>query len=78
MIDEANRMPERSWASLAPLMDDRRYVECDEYVGPDRRFQNLGPPAGIDGRRDEDKENAAEPLEIETQVEAAELRRAAG
>lgn len=27
VIDEANRMPERSWASLAPLMDDRRYVE---------------------------------------------------
>lgn len=27
LLDEANRMPERSWASLAPLMDDRRYVE---------------------------------------------------
>lgn len=27
VLDEANRMPERSWASLAPLMDDRRYVE---------------------------------------------------
>lgn len=27
VLDEANRMPERSWASLAPLMDDRRSVE---------------------------------------------------
>lgn len=29
LLDEANRMPERSWASLAPLMDDRRYVESE-------------------------------------------------
>jgi MoxR-like ATPase len=28
-VDEANRMPERSWASLAPLMDDRRYIESE-------------------------------------------------
>jgi hypothetical protein len=27
LLDEGNWMPERSWASLAPLMDDRRYVE---------------------------------------------------
>ena len=27
VLDEGNRMPERSWASLAPLMDERRYVE---------------------------------------------------
>jgi MoxR-like ATPase len=27
ILDEGNRMPERSWASLAPLMDSRRYVE---------------------------------------------------
>jgi MoxR-like ATPase len=27
LLDEGNRMPERSWASLAPLMDGRRYVE---------------------------------------------------
>jgi hypothetical protein len=24
ILDEGNRMPERAWASLAPLMDDRR------------------------------------------------------
>lgn len=27
VLDEGNRMPERSWASLAPLLDRRRYVE---------------------------------------------------
>src|ERR1039458_4263722 len=29
ILDEANRMPERSWASLAPLMDDRQYIESE-------------------------------------------------
>src|SRR5262249_10539573 len=29
ILDEANRMSERSWASLAPLMDDRRYIESE-------------------------------------------------
>ena len=29
ILDEGNRMPERSWASLAPLMDDRRYIESE-------------------------------------------------
>ncbi|MCD4716705.1 MAG: AAA family ATPase [Desulfobacterales bacterium] len=27
IIDEGNRMSEKSWASLAPLLDNRRYVE---------------------------------------------------
>jgi len=27
VLDEANRMSEKSWASLAPLLDHRRYVE---------------------------------------------------
>lgn len=27
ILDEANRMGEKSWASLAPLLDTRRYVE---------------------------------------------------
>lgn len=27
VIDEGNRMSEKSWASLAPLLDNRRYVE---------------------------------------------------
>ena len=28
ILDEGNRMSEKSWASLAPLLDNRRYVEC--------------------------------------------------
>lgn len=27
ILDEANRMTEKSWASLAPLLDSRRYIE---------------------------------------------------
>ena len=27
LLDEGNRMSEKSWASLAPLLDNRRYVE---------------------------------------------------
>ncbi|MCC6392239.1 MAG: MoxR family ATPase [Bryobacterales bacterium] len=27
ILDEGNRMPEKSWASLTPLLDNRRYVE---------------------------------------------------
>ena len=27
ILDEGNRMSERSWASLTPLLDDRRYIE---------------------------------------------------
>ena len=27
ILDEGNRMSEKSWAALAPLLDDRRYVE---------------------------------------------------
>jgi len=29
ILDEGNRMPERSWAALASLLDHRRYVEAD-------------------------------------------------
>ena len=27
VLDEGNRMPEKSWASLAPLLDGRRYMD---------------------------------------------------
>lgn len=27
VLDEGNRMPEKSWASLAPLLDDRRSID---------------------------------------------------
>jgi DNA-binding response OmpR family regulator len=34
--------------------EERSFVECDSYVGPDRRFKRLGPPAGTEGRRSDD------------------------
>jgi CheY-like chemotaxis protein len=34
--------------------EDRMFIECDSYVGPDRRFKHEGPPAGMDGRRKDD------------------------
>lgn len=36
--------------------DNRIFVELDTYVGPDRRFQFLGPPPGMEGRRKGDRE----------------------
>jgi CheY-like chemotaxis protein len=32
---------------------DRPFIECEAYVGPDRRFKHIGPPDGI-GRRGTD------------------------
>lgn len=34
--------------------DERSFVECETYAGPDRRFKRLGPPAGMQGRRSDD------------------------
>jgi DNA-binding response OmpR family regulator len=34
--------------------ESRAFVESPSYVGPDRRFRNLGPPPGMSGRRDGD------------------------
>jgi DNA-binding response OmpR family regulator len=34
--------------------EQRQFVVCDSYAGPDRRFKRLGPPPGIEGRRDGD------------------------
>lgn len=34
--------------------DERQMVKADSYVGPDRRFKNLGPPLGMKGRRKDD------------------------
>jgi len=34
--------------------DEREFVECDTYVGPDRRVRNFGPPMGMTGRREGD------------------------
>jgi|SRR5579859_784925 len=34
--------------------DQRQFIECDTYVGPDRRVKAYGPPLGIPGRRHDD------------------------
>ena len=34
--------------------DERQIVVAENYVGPDRRFKNLGPPLGVKGRRKDD------------------------
>lgn len=34
--------------------EERAFIECDAFVGPDRRFRHEGPPAGLDGRRRDD------------------------
>jgi hypothetical protein len=55
----------------------RRFIECDNYIGPDRRFKDLGPPVGIEGRREEDARDASavESMEVETEEQE---KRAAG
>ena len=32
-------------------LDEREFIECPTYVGPDRRVRNYGPPLGERGRR---------------------------
>ncbi|RYE64780.1 MAG: response regulator [Oxalobacteraceae bacterium] len=34
--------------------DERSFIECPTYVGPDRRVRNFGPPLGVLGRRSGD------------------------
>jgi CheY-like chemotaxis protein len=34
--------------------EERAFIECDAYVGPDRRFKYEGPPIGVEGRRRDD------------------------
>ena len=34
--------------------DERPFVAAETYAGPDRRFQKLGPPADMEGRRKDD------------------------
>jgi PleD family two-component response regulator len=34
--------------------EERQFIECDSYLGPDRRFKNDGPPGDGQGRRRED------------------------
>ncbi|MBO9544076.1 response regulator [Caulobacter sp.] len=34
--------------------EERQFIECDTFIGPDRRFKHEGPPPGTDGRRKDD------------------------
>nr|WP_295108307.1 response regulator [uncultured Caulobacter sp.] len=34
--------------------EERQFIECDSFIGPDRRFKHEGPPPGTDGRRKDD------------------------
>jgi len=34
--------------------ENRKFVECATYAGPDRRFKRQGPPADMEGRRHDD------------------------
>src|ERR1700761_2382737 len=43
ILDEGNRMSEKSWASLAPLLDNRRYVESIVAGGKIRAHDNFRP-----------------------------------
>ncbi len=51
----------------------RTFIECDAYVGPDRRFQNMGPPPGSEGRRKGDQVgkigDPAEPNMSQSQID---------
>jgi CheY-like chemotaxis protein len=38
------------WASS----DQRMFIDTDTFIGPDRRFKNIGPPKDCDGRRQDD------------------------
>ncbi len=46
--------------------EKRPFVDCSSYVGPDRRFHELGPPAGFAGRRHDDPADIVAPVEPET------------
>ncbi len=35
--------------------EKRPFVVCDTYAGPERRFQDKGPPEGLPGRRVSDR-----------------------
>ena len=34
--------------------EERAFIECEAYAGPDRRFKYEGPPIGMEGRRRDD------------------------
>jgi CheY-like chemotaxis protein len=51
---------------------NRSFVSAGTYVGPDRRFKNDGPPAGIEGRRATDS-RVAIPTSKETNLSQSDV-----
>jgi len=48
-------LPRVLYSRIVWLAKDRRdFIDVESYCGPNRRFQNLGPPAGMEGRRSDD------------------------
>lgn len=43
--------------------ETRTFVECDVYVGPERRFKHEGPPDGVGRRRDDLSAEVGEAVE---------------
>lgn len=54
--------------------EDRMGIECDNYIGPDRRFRRAGPPPGMEGRRRDDLKgevgDAQEPNMSQDQIDS--------
>lgn len=56
--------PSALFERVAWLARDRRpFIAVPSYAGPDRRFQKLGPPPGMAGRRADDPPQAGEARE---------------
>jgi CheY-like chemotaxis protein len=54
--------------------DEREFIECDSYVGPDRRVRNFGPPLGMPGRRAGDlSTHVGEPAEANMDQSAIDM-----
>jgi len=53
--------------------EKRPFVNCDTYMGPDRRFHDTGPPAGMVGRRHNDPpESAVSEADVQAPEQPAE------
>ncbi len=42
---------------------DRPFIETDTFIGPDRRFKNVGPPEGVGRRKTDETTELGVPLE---------------
>jgi DNA-binding response OmpR family regulator len=48
-------LPKVLYSRIVWLAKDRRdFIDVESYCGPNRRFQNVGPPEGMEGRRSDD------------------------